>query len=80
MCAKNSEPGCADTDADARGAAVPLPADYQALSAGAKRELLWSNMTRSAYTDDALPTTDPGLMATLPLIWPPYLKKTFLNG
>ena len=80
MGAKNSEPGCADNDADARGAADPLPADYQALGARAKRELLWSNVTRSAYTDDALPTTDPGLMATLPLIWPPYLKKAFLNG
>lgn len=71
LSTKSTEPGCADTDADSRGTAVPLPADYQALGAGAKRELLWSNMTRSAYADDALPATEPGLVATLPLIWPP---------
>ena len=52
---------------------------YQLLGAGPKRELLWSNISGSAYTDEALPAVDPGLTATLPLLWPPYLKKTFLN-
>lgn len=74
----SSEPGCVLMLT--RGGAVPLPADYQVLGAGAKRELLWSNITNSAHTDNALPAVDPGLMATLPLIWPPYLKKAFLNG
>ncbi|KAK9839831.1 hypothetical protein WJX81_004890 [Elliptochloris bilobata] len=53
---------------------------YQKLNADAKRKLLWSNIDGSAYADEALPMSDPSLLATLPLVWPPYLKKTFLNG
>lgn len=53
---------------------TPLPANYQSRPRAEKLDLLWKNVTATAYPPDRLPPGEPGLLARLPLFMVSYLR------
>ncbi len=66
---------------DRAGIMAGLPQDYQDLSASQKRDALWASIQASTYpAGAALPAQGPGAAAILQLLWPPYLRASFLHS